>query len=203
VNSALSRLVRSTHPCVSTGTTITIDCYYHSVKFCEPQFLYHTTVNHYSPVVHNFTPPQDLGQAERPLSKTLQRRVKVEFQDEDGTRYTLAAEGKLTRRKVMKIMDLMELVDSQAAEVEAPATDTTTFFGKLLEMIDASFPGIEFSSSDIAGSFEEKYNQPIPLSTVATYLARLVDRGLLKRQKFGNSWVYRRVYVSADRLSAK
>jgi hypothetical protein len=133
----------------------------------------------------------------------LQRKVKVEFQDEDGTRYTLAAEGKLTRRKVMKIMDLMDIVDSQPAEVEAPPTDTTTFFGKLLNLIDTSFPGVEFSSSDIAGAFEEKYNQPIPLSTVATYLARLVDRGVLKRQKFSNSWVYRRVYVPADRLPVK
>jgi len=133
----------------------------------------------------------------------LRRRVKVEFQDEDGTKYTLAAEGKLTRRKVMKIMDLMELADSQTIDVEGPPLDTTTFFGKLMEMIDASFSTVEFSSPDIAGAFEEKYNQPIPLSTVATYLSRLVDRNLLKRQKFGNSWVYRRVYVPAERLSAR
>ena len=129
--------------------------------------------------------------------------MKVEFQDGDGTKYTLAAEGPLTRRKVMKIMDLMDLVDNQTMEVEAPPKDTTTFFGKLLELIDNSYPSVEFSSSDLAGSFEEKYNQPIPLSTVATYLSRLVDRGLLNRQKFGNSWVYRRIYVPADRLSVR
>ena len=127
----------------------------------------------------------------------------MEFHDEDGTKYTLSAEGKLTRRKVMKIMDLMELVDDQTIEMEAPAPDITTFFGKLLETIETSFAGIEFSSSDIASAFEEKHNQPIPLSTTATYLSRLVDRGILKRQKFGNSWVYRRVYVPADRLSAR
>jgi hypothetical protein len=138
-----------------------------------------------------------------PSSNDLRRRVKVEFQDEDGTKYTLAAEGKLTRRKIMKIMDLMEIADSQTIEVEGPPPDTTTFFGKLIDMIETSFSDVEFSSSDIAGAFEEKYNQPIPLSTVATYLSRLVDRNLLKRQKFGNSWVYRRVYVSADRLSAR
>ncbi len=133
----------------------------------------------------------------------LHRRVRVEFQDEDGTKYTLAAEGKLTRRKVMKIMDLMELVDNQRMDIEPPSPDTTTFFGKLLEMIDTSFPDVQFSSSDIAAAFEEKHNQPIPLSTVATYLSRLVDRGYMKRQKFGNSWVYRRVYVPADWLSSR
>ncbi len=161
------------------------------------------TVNHNSLVVHNFTPPHDLSEPFNRAESHLRRRVRVEFQDEDGTKYTLAAEGKLTRRKVMKIMDLMELVDNQRMDIEPPSPDTTTFFGKLLEMIDASFPDVQFSSSDIAAAFEEKHNRPIPLSTVATYLSRLVDRGYMKRQKFGNSWVYRRVYVPADRPSSR
>ena len=133
----------------------------------------------------------------------LRRRVRVEFHDEDGTKYTIAAEGKLSRQKVMKIMDLMELADGETIDIAEPPADTTTFIGKLIDMIETTFPGVEFSSSDIAGTFEEKYNQPIPLSTVATYLSRLVDRNILKRQKFGNSWVYRRLYLSTDKLSSR
>jgi len=133
----------------------------------------------------------------------LPKRVKVEFQDHEGTRYTLAAEGRLTRRKVMKIMDLMEIMDNQSIEIEGPAPDSSTFMGKLLEIMETSLAGVEFSSSDLARAFEEKYNQPIPLSTVATYLSRLAERQYLTRQKFGNSWVYRRVYISANRPLAK
>jgi len=133
----------------------------------------------------------------------LRKRVKVEFQDEDGTHYTLAAEGRITRRKVMKIMDLMEIMDNQSIEMQEPRPDSSTFIGKLLEIIDTSLAGVEFSSSDLATAFEQKHNQVIPLSTVATYLSRLVERDHLTRQKFGNSWVYRRVYVPAGRVSVK
>ena len=133
----------------------------------------------------------------------LRKRVKVEFQDEEGTRYTLAAEGRLTRRKVMKIMDLMEIMDNQSAEIEGPPPDSTTFMGKMLEIINTSLAGVEFSSSDLATAFEEKHNQPIPLSTVATYLLRLAERQYLTRQKFGNSWVYKRIYISANRPLTK
>lgn len=191
------------HPFVSTGTTVQVDSQNHNVNCCECTIPSHLTVKHSCPLVHNFTLPHDLCETETLCSYDLRRKVRVEFQDEDGTKYTIAAEGKLTRRKVLKIMDLMELADSQKIDVEGPPPDTTTFFGKLIDMIETSFSDVEFSSSDIAGAFEEKYNQPIPLSTVATYLARLVDRNHLKRQKFGNSWVYRRVYVLADRLSPR
>jgi hypothetical protein len=133
----------------------------------------------------------------------LRKRVKVEFRDDDGTHYTLAAEGRLTRRKVMKIMDLMDIMDNQSVEIEGPLPDASTFMGKLLEIINTSLAGVEFSSSDLATAFEEKHNQPIPLSTVATYLSRLVDKNILKRQRFGNSWVYRRVYVASERLPSK
>ncbi len=133
----------------------------------------------------------------------MRKRVKVEFQDEDGTHYTLAAEGRITRRKVMKIMDLMEIIDNQSIEMEGPHPDSSTFIGKLLEIIDTSLAGVEFSSSDLATAFQEKHSQPIPLSTVATYLSRLVERDHLTRQKFGNSWVYRRVYVPTGRVSVK
>jgi len=37
----------------------------------------------------------------------LQKKVKVEFQDDNGARYTLAVEGRVSREKVLKILDLM------------------------------------------------------------------------------------------------
>ena len=43
---------------------------------------------------------------------TVRKRVKVEFQDESGTKYSLAVEGRVSREKVLKIMDLMDLVVS-------------------------------------------------------------------------------------------
>ena len=127
----------------------------------------------------------------------MRKRVKVEFQDDAGTRYSLAVEGRLSREKVLKIMDLMELVEGDHG-VEAPPSDTSSAFGKVLQIIDTAYAAKEFSTADIARDYEEAHGQSIQLSMVSTYLSRLAERGTLKRQKFGNSWVYRRIHLSVD-----
>ena len=132
----------------------------------------------------------------------MRKRVKVEFQDESGTKYSLAVEGRVSREKVLKIMDLMDLVEGDQ-QLEAPPIDTSSSFGKVLNLIDTAYAGKEFSSADIARDYEEIHGQGIPLSMVSTYLARLTERGMLKRQKFGNSWVYRRVHLAPDQVALK
>jgi len=125
----------------------------------------------------------------------LRKRVKIELQDEEGTKYTLALEGKLSREKVMKVMDLMEMINVPVEDGHGSTPNQDTFFGKLYNLIETAFPGGEFSSSDVAQEFEERYGLPVRLATVSTYLSRLADRNHLRRERFGNSWVYRRIYL--------
>lgn len=133
----------------------------------------------------------------------MRKRVKIELQDDEGTKYTLALEGKLSKEKVMKVMELMEMINIPGEEENEPAPNQNTFFGKLYGLIESSFPGGEFSSSDVAQEFEERYGLPVRLSTVSTYLSRLVDRNHLRREKFGNSWVYRKVYLKTAQLAER
>ncbi|MDA4128474.1 MAG: BlaI/MecI/CopY family transcriptional regulator [Thaumarchaeota archaeon] len=133
----------------------------------------------------------------------MQRKVKIELQDEDGTKYTLALEGSLSRDKVLKIMDLMELMDLPVDQSYAKSPDKNTFFGKVLGLIEASFNAGQFSSSDVAREFEELHGQPVRLSTISTYLFRLVDKKYLRRERFGNSWVYRKAYLKVGQVSEK
>jgi len=128
--------------------------------------------------------------------------VKVEFQDDKGTKYTLAVEGRVSREKVLKIIELMELVEGEDT-IREPEIDTSTSFGKLSAIIDQFYAAKEFSSADIARDFEEQQGEHIGLSTVSTYLSRLSERGILKRQKFGNSWVYRKIYLQNDQMPSR
>ena len=132
----------------------------------------------------------------------MQKKVKVEFQDDNGAKYTLAVEGKVSREKVMKILDLMELVEGNTS-MKAPEADGSTSFGKVMKIIEEAYAGKEFSSADIARDYEEQQGEHIGLSTVSTYLSRLSERGVLKRQKFGNSWVYRMIYLQTDQLPSR
>jgi len=125
----------------------------------------------------------------------LRKKIKIEVEDEEGTRYTLALEGKVSRDKILKAVDMLDVMDVPLDQgVERPTSDGT-FYGKVMSLIDAGLSTAEFSSSDVARALDERYNQPVRLSTVSTYLARMAEKGYLHRERFGNSWVYRRVYV--------
>ena len=54
-------------------------------------------------------------------------------------------------------------------------------FEKVRLVIQKNFPLIWFSSKDIQSVYEQELKEPISLSTVSTYLARMTKRGLLLR----------------------
>jgi len=132
----------------------------------------------------------------------LRKRIRIEVEDEEGTKYTLALEGKVSRDKLMKAVDMLEIMDVPMDHTYRPPNEET-FLGKVTILLETEFAAGDFSSSDIARSFEEKYNQPVKLSTVSTYLARLANKQYIKRERFGNSWVYRRVYLGTNQLAER
>jgi hypothetical protein len=132
----------------------------------------------------------------------LRKKVKVEITDDEGTTYSLALHGKFSQDKVMRMMELIDLFGN--GEHNTPRTlppDESTTYGRILKLIQSSYSTKEFSSADIARDYEERLGSPIPLSTVSTYLSRQADRGILSRQKFGNSWVYRLTRISNGQLT--
>ncbi len=132
----------------------------------------------------------------------MRKRIRIELEDEEGTKYTLALEGAVSRDKLMKAMDMLEVMDVPL-EHSHRVPDEGTFFGKVQTLLETTFAGGDFSSSDVAREFEDKYGQPVKLSTISTYLARLADKQYIKRERFGNSWVYRRVYLKPAQVAER
>jgi Penicillinase repressor len=132
----------------------------------------------------------------------LRKKIKIELEDEEGTKYTLALEGTVSRDKLMKAMDMLEVMDMPLDHAPR-APDEGTFFGKVQTSLETTFATGDFSSSDVARELEEKYGQPVKLSTISTYLARLADKQYIKRERFGNSWVYRRVYLRPTQMAER
>jgi hypothetical protein len=132
----------------------------------------------------------------------LRKRIKIELEDEEGTKYTLALEGVVSRDKLMKAVDMLEVMDVPL-EHAPRSPDQGTFFGKVQTLLETTFAAGDFSSSDVAREFEDKYGQPVKLSTISTYLARLTDKQYIKRERFGNSWVYRRVYLKPTQVAER
>jgi penicillinase repressor len=152
--------------------------------------------------VHKFTPDTALSELQTPTRSNLQKRVRFELTDEKGIKHIHVVEGPISRADLMKTMDALEMMDLAPTDSH-PSIDSGTFFGKVQTLLETTFAAGDFSSSDVAREFEEKYSQPVKLSTISTYLSRLADRQYIKREKFGNSWVYRRVYLKPAQVAER
>ncbi|HZX14654.1 MAG TPA: BlaI/MecI/CopY family transcriptional regulator [Thermodesulfobacteriota bacterium] len=121
------------------------------------------------------------------------RKIKIEFRDDEGSKYTISLEGKPSKDKVNKIMSVIEELDTSTSNIGIFNLDTT--FNKTLKLIEDKYPLGSFTSNDVLEAFEDEYNNPIKLSTVSTYLTRLLEKGHLKRERIGNTWVYKKLKI--------
>jgi hypothetical protein len=123
--------------------------------------------------------------------------MRVELFDSDGNRYTIAFEGQVTRDKALRLLDLVELLGG--APNENPVVNSSpampnrqlSRFEKVQHVVQKNFPLIWFTSKDIQTIYETELKEPVSLSTISTYLARMVDKGMLLRTGNSNSLKYK------------
>ena len=119
------------------------------------------------------------------------RRLKVEFYDPEGIRHSITVDGPVTREKVGKILDLVELMSGTPQASATALGLSPRKFDKLASTIISQLKGRNFTSSEARKAFEITFQEKIPLSTVSTYLTRLADRGILERQQQKLGLAYR------------
>ena len=123
--------------------------------------------------------------------------MRVELFDSEGNRYTIAFEGQVTRDKALRLLDLVELLGGMPGEgVNSEAGNVLTGnklsrFEKVRLVIQKNFPLVWFSSKDVQSVYEQELKEPVSLSTVSTYLARMTNRGLLLRAGEGSNLKYK------------
>ena len=123
------------------------------------------------------------------MNITRPRRLKVEFYDSEGVRHSITIDGPVTREKVTKILDLVEVMSGTPQATALGLSPRK--FDRLASTELSRLRSKEFTSSDAKKSFETTFEEKIPLSTVSTYLSRLADRGVLEREQKGVLMRYR------------
>jgi hypothetical protein len=127
------------------------------------------------------------------------RRIKIEFDDGEGGKYKVSIEGNVSRDKVVKIIDMAEMIEGKnEVNQQIPLSKETTF-GRLYALIEKKFTFGSFASTDILEAYEDEYNNPIRLSVISTYLQRLTEKGLLIRNRTNSGWSYRRAQLNLQR----
>jgi hypothetical protein len=126
------------------------------------------------------------------------KKFKIELEDAEGGKYNLSFEGNVTKEKVAKIVEFMDLINLEGEARPGLAEGETTTMrapasvgDRIWALVESKFPFGSFTSSDILELKEDTYNEPIKLSIISTYLSRYAERGRLGRIRQGKEWVYR------------
>jgi hypothetical protein len=125
------------------------------------------------------------------------RKMRVELLDSDGNRYTIAFEGQITRDKAVRLLDLVELLGGMPNDTNnavpnlGAANNGFSKYDKVRMIVQRSLPLVWFSSKDVQATYEQEFKEPMSLSTAATYLSRLANRGVRAKTGASNSLKYK------------
>jgi hypothetical protein len=124
------------------------------------------------------------------------RKMRVELFDNEGNRYTIVFEGQVTRDKALRLLDLVELLGGIPTNGGNPnvineGNSDVPKCEKVRICVQKNFPVIWFSSRDVQAAYEQEFKELISLSTVATYLARMANKGYLLKAGASNKLKYK------------
>jgi len=124
------------------------------------------------------------------------KRIRIDMEDTDGTKYDIKLEGNVTRDKILKIFEMMDLMNIEQGP-EAPNLDSIG--AKIWNVVDKHFPVGKFTSTEILEKYEDEYDEPIKLSVISTYLSRFASKGRVERSKTGREWSYQTIKLTQRR----
>ena len=113
------------------------------------------------------------------------------MEDADGARYDIKLEGNVTRNKVLKIFEMMDLMNIEEEEERSVKMDSVG--SKIWHIVDKFFPMGKFTSTNILEKYEDEFNKPVKLSVISTYLSRFTSKNKVQRAKKGREWAYQAI----------
>ena len=120
------------------------------------------------------------------------KRIRIDMEDSDGARYDIKIEGNVTRDKVLKIFEMMDLMN---IEDEQEVTNMDSVGSKIWHIVDKFFPMGKFTSTNILEKYEDEFNEPVKLSVISTYLSRFSSKGRIDRVRTGREWTYQAIKI--------
>jgi len=147
------------------------------------------------------------------------KKIKIELEDAEGGKYNLSLEGNLSTMKIQKVLQLVESLNiSKNDFMDEPKSSERDIFqntyskpnntsgnsieSKIWALIENNFAYSNFTSSNIAESYEELYGEQLHLSLISTYLSRYHEKRKLMRTKRGKEWIYKLIRIQKNDLSS-
>ena len=121
------------------------------------------------------------------------KRIRIDMEDSDGARYDIKLEGNVTKDKILKIFEMMDLMNIEEEQVP---TNMDSVGSKIWNIVDKFFPMGKFTSTSILEKYEDEYNEPVKLSIISTYLSRFATKGRVNRTRTGREWTYQTMKIT-------
>jgi len=128
----------------------------------------------------------------------VKKRIRIDIEDAEGTNFNLNLSGNITREKVLKAFEFLDLMNIEETP-NSPRIDSVG--AKIWNVVDKFFPMGKFTSSTILEKYEDEYNEPIKLSIISTYLSRFTEKGRIERARTGREWTYQTIKISQKHRS--
>ena len=118
------------------------------------------------------------------------KQVRIDVEDNEGVKTKISIEGNVTRDKVLKIFELMDMINIEEHD-NGPKVDSVG--GKIWYLVDKYYPTGRFTSSELLERYEDEYNEPVKLSVISTYLSRFTSKNKVQRAKKVREWAYQAI----------
>ena len=126
------------------------------------------------------------------VEHTKVKLVRVMVRDVNDRETTLEVKGKVDGRSLEYLIEnLRALVGVEATgEEKEYGEERDTYYSKMKELIKSYFRSGYFTSLQLRDLYKEMYGEDIKLTTISTYLGRMVSDGTLERIRHGKKWIY-------------
>ncbi len=126
------------------------------------------------------------------------KRIRIDIEDAEGANFNLNLSGNITREKVLKAFELLDLMNIEETE-DSPQLDSLG--SKIWHIVDKYFPTGKFTSSEVLEKYEDEFNEPVTLSKISVYLSRFSGRGKIERARTGREWTYQAPKITQKRAN--
>jgi len=124
-----------------------------------------------------------------PGENTKPVKIKIEFSDDSGTKYSFNIEGS-SKDNINKLIDFAQTISTKQTHLgDHESVDTN--FAKLYGLLESRFRFGLFTSNDVLQAYQQDFQTSTSQSIISTYLSRLTQRGLLTRARHGSGWIYK------------
>ena len=120
------------------------------------------------------------------------KQIRINIEDDNGAKYDIKLDGNVTRDSVLKIFEVMNLVN---IEEETSSTNIDSVGSKIWHVVEKFYPIGKFTSNNILEKYEDEFNEPVKLSIISTYLSRFSSKGRIDRVRTGREWTYQTIKV--------